>query len=146
RVPIDGQRKGFANANVVERLDGLVERDAEQPGRWRVLHDDLVPELLANCRDLGLRHGAELDPGTPGTKGRGPHRGVRTDEELVSVEVRPILNKVVGVPLALERGSARVTLELEGTGSDDVRLKIVRVLVEILLRIDDVPRRGEVSQ
>src|SRR5206468_10976300 len=96
--------------------------------------------------DLGQRQGAELDVRASGANGRRARRRLGADEELVAVEVRSVLDEVVGVPLALERGSARVALELEGSGPDDVGLEVVRITVEVLLGIDHVPGRSQVVQ
>ena len=60
-VPIEAQRQRLTDAYVVERLDRLVHRDAEDAGSRRVLHDDLVAELFPDRLDLGQRQGAELD-------------------------------------------------------------------------------------
>src|SRR5216117_3899701 len=133
-VPIETERQRLTDAFVVEGLDRLVHRDAEDAGGRGILHDHLVAELLPDRLDLRLRHGAELDVRAPGANGRRAHRRLGADEELVAVEIRSVLDEVVGVPLALERGSARVTPELEGPGPDDVRLEVVRILVEVFLR------------
>src|SRR3989442_58778 len=122
RGPIEAQGEGLADADIGERLRGLVHRDPEQTGRGCVLYDDLVPERLPDRLHLRQRHGAKLDPGAPGAKSRRPHGRFRTDEELVTIEVRTVLDEVVGVPLALERRAARVALELERPRADDVRL------------------------
>src|SRR5437667_4068257 len=145
-VPIETQRQRLTDTFVVEGLDRLVHRDAEDAGGRGILHDHLVAELLPDRLDLRLRHGAELDVRAPVANGRRAHRCLRADEELVAVEIRSVLDEVVGVALALARVAARVALELEGPGPDDVRLEVVRILVEVLLRIDHVPRRGQVGQ
>src|SRR6266540_3039741 len=145
-VPIETKRQRLTDAFVVEGLDRLVHRDAEDAGGRCILHDHLVAELLPDRLDLRLRHGAELDVRAPGANGRRAHRRLRADEELVAIEIRSVLDEIVGVPLAFERGSGRAALELEGPGPDDVRLEVVRILVEVLLRIDHVPRRGQIGQ
>src|SRR5207237_2478816 len=140
-VPIETERQRLTDTFVVEGLDRLVHRDAEDAGGRGILHDHLVAELLPDRFDLRLWHSAELDVRTPGANGRRAHRRLRADEELVAVEIRSVLDEVVGIPLALERGAACVALELERPGPDDVRHEVVRILAEVFLRLEPVPRR-----
>ena len=145
-VPIDPQVEGLPHANVGERLHGVVHGDVEVDDEGGLLDDDLVAELLRDGFHLGHGQIAELDVGAAGPDRRGPHGCLGADEVLVAVEIGPVFDEVVGVPLALERRAARVALELEGAGAHDVVLEVVRILVEVLLRKDDVRRRGEVCQ
>src|SRR5262249_3121169 len=140
RVAIDAQRQSLTDANVRERLHVVVDRDTELDDERRLLDDDLVAELLADALHLGVGQVAELDVSAAGPDGGRADGRLGADEELVAIEVWPVLDEVVGVPLPFERRAGGVALELEGPGADDVRLEVVRVLVEVLLRIDDVPR------
>src|SRR5262249_61712142 len=73
-------------------------------------------------------------------------RGLRADEELVAVEVRAVLDEVIRIALALEGRARRVALEFEGPRADHVLHEVVRIFVQVLLGVDDVPRRREVRE
>jgi len=122
------------------RLHGVFHGDVEVDDEGGLLDDDLVAELLPDRLHLGEGQVAELDVGAPGPDRGGAHGRLRADVELVPVEKWPVLDEVVGVTLTLERRAARVALEPEGSGADDVVLEVIRILVEILLRKDDIHR------
>ena len=147
RVPVDAEGKRLADADVVEWLRRVVDRRLPH---WPVIAVSWTATLSPSCfldrLRLRVRQVTELDVGAPGADRGRPHGGLGADEELVAVEVRAVLDEVVGVPLALERRAPRVVLELEGPRAHRVRLEVVRVLVQVLLREDDVPRRGQVGQ
>src|SRR5262249_11105593 len=104
-----------------------------------LLGDQRVAQVPGDRVHLALRQVAKLDVGSPGADRRRAHCGLRADEELVPVQVRPVLDEGVGIPLPLEGRSARGALELEPTGADDAGLDAGWVAVEILLGKDDVP-------
>src|SRR5262249_61477284 len=91
RVTVETERERPTNALVLEGFDRLVHRDAEDAGGRRILHDDLVAELLPDPFDLRQRQRAELDVRAAGANGRRARRCLRGDEELVAVEVRAVL-------------------------------------------------------
>src|SRR6266849_8971324 len=109
-VAIETQREGLADANIRERLHGVVHRDVEVDDEGGLLDDDLVAELLPDRFHLGEGQVAELDVGAPGPDRRRAHGRLRADVELVPVEVWPVLDEVVGVALTFERRPARVAL------------------------------------
>src|SRR6267142_4573382 len=90
-VAVEPERERLADADVGERLHRVVDDDPELARHRRLLDDDLVTELLLDRFDLGRRQIAELDVGAAGPDGGRPHRGLRADEELVAVEVGPVL-------------------------------------------------------
>jgi len=67
-------------------------------------------------------------------------------KELVAVEIRLVLDEVVGVSLTSNVEPRVWLLNLNGPRTHDVGLEIVWILVEVLLRKNDVPRRGQVAQ
>src|SRR5207302_705560 len=111
-VAIESERERLAYALVVERLYVVVDGDPPLAGHRRVLDGHLVAELLLDRLDLGVGQITELDVRAPGADRRRPHRRLRADEELVAVEVRPVLHEVVGVAFALEARPRCVALEL----------------------------------
>src|SRR4029079_304483 len=99
-------------------------------------HRDLVAELLLELVDRRRRIATELDCGAIRANGVDLHgllRGINADE---AVQVRQALVIVIRIALAGDRLADLVLVEDERTGTEDVLLEPMRVLLEDLLGVD----------
>ena len=141
---VERQRKRLSDPRIVKRLAALVRRCKQNAVPVAFLDRDLVAQGFHQIVTSLRREAAELDRRAVAANGLQAQRHLRRGNSLVTIQIGFSLVMVTGVFLAFDEGARLMLHEAECTGAIDVLLMPgIAVLIEVLLRIDEVERHGD---
>ncbi|HEV8031867.1 MAG TPA: hypothetical protein VGP42_12695 [Stellaceae bacterium] len=143
---INRQRQGAADSSVAERLPLVVRGDQAAAVPVALLHRDPLAERGFQFIARGGRETAKLDGRAVAADRVDPGRLLVGENALEPVEVGQPGMVVIRVANPGDRLAGLVGDELERARSQDVLLVPMRVLVEVLLLVDEGERVGERRQ